>query len=358
MKINNTRIFAIAKKEFFHIIRDSRSLIIVLILPILQLIIFGYALNTEIKEIPLGINDQAKTEQSKELIKAFYGSDIYRVKDCSFHPDDIHQVFLKQELKAVLLINKDLTNIQIIVDASDPNQASFIKDYILQTMANMMPAQNIEIRMQRLFNPELKSSFFFVPGLIALILIMISALLTSLSITREKENGTLEQLLVSPLQSIEFIIGKLCPYIIIAMIIGLSILGLGVLLFKVVFIGSFISFFLLSLVYVSTALSLGLMISTISKTQMQAMMMALMATMLPTVMLSGFISPVSSMPKILQGISYMVPAKYYLKITRGIMIKGNSFLELLEPMAILIGFTLVLIFISWKKFDRQLKELR
>lgn len=355
--LNKTRILAIAKKEFFHIIHDPRSLIIVLILPVLQLIMFGYALNSEVSNINLGIADNSHSTQSYEIKKKFIGSDLYTVYDISNQPEAIHQAFLKQKLNAVLLIDRDLKNHQLILDGSDPNVSAYIKDYVLQTMQSGAEYLPVDVRTQMLYNPELKSSYFFVPGLIALILIMISALLTSISITREKENGTLEQLLVSPLHPLEFILGKILPYIVISMFIGLIILFFGMLLFEVVFLGNFIVFVLLSLVYVCTALSLGLMISTVSKTQMQAMMLALMITMLPTVMLSGFISPISSMPKFLQLISWIIPAKYYLKITRGLMIKGNTFTELLEPTFILIGFTMLLIVIAWKKFDKQMKEL-
>nr|HPM03670.1 ABC transporter permease [Candidatus Cloacimonadota bacterium] len=292
-----------------------------------------------------------------EIKKKFTGSDLYTVYDISNQPEAIHQAFLKQKLNAVLLIDRDLKNHQLILDGSDPIVSAYIKDYVLQTMQSGAEYLPVDVRTQMLYNPELKSSYFFVPGLIALILIMISALLTSISITREKENGTLEQLLVSPLHPLEFILGKILPYIVISMFIGLIILFFGMLLFEVVFLGNFIVFVLLSLVYVCTALSLGLMISTVSKTQMQAMMLALMITMLPTVMLSGFISPISSMPKFLQLISWIIPAKYYLKITRGLMIKGNTFTELLEPTFILIAFTMLLIVIAWKKFDKQMKEL-
>ncbi|HOE90612.1 MAG TPA: ABC transporter permease [Candidatus Cloacimonadota bacterium] len=356
--INKTRVFAIAKKEFFHIIHDTRSLIIVFLLPLIQLIMFGYALNTEIKNINLGISDNAKTEQSRALIKSFMGSDLYHVYSISNNSDDIHHAFLQKKVNAVLLISHDMRNLQLIIDGSDPNSASIIKNYISQTLSSGQSIIPIDIRTQLLFNPELKSSYFFVPGLIALILVMISALLTSISITREKENGTLEQLLISPLLPLEFILGKLLPYIFISMTIGFLILICGLLLFDVVFLGSAIAFTILSFVYVCTALSFGLMISTVSQTQMQAMLIALIFTMMPTLMLSGFMLPLESMPWLIRIISWIVPAKYFLKIARGLMIKGNNLTELLEPMLFLLGFTILLLSIAWNKFAKQMKELK
>ncbi len=201
----------------------------------------------------------------------------------------------------------------------------------------------------------MKSAYFFVPGLLALLLIMVCALLTSITITREKETGTLEQILVSPVQPKEIIIGKVSPYVVISMLVGGLILSIGVFLFHVPFKGSLILLTLLSLVYILTALSMGLMISTIAKTQQVAMMMAQMATLLPTIILSGFIFPISAMPKFLQILSHIIPATYYLKIVRGIMLKGNTFMQLLEPTLILALMSLILLINARRKFSMNLE---
>lgn len=372
-KLNIRRIIAISRKEILHIIHDPRSLIIILVMPILQLIMFGYALNNEIQHLNLGIIDNAGTQFSQKMVSHFRQNDFYRVKYLKHSDNLVHQEFLKQNLKAVLIIPPNIQEdlytqkkpaMQLIIDGSDPNTATFINEYVQKTIMlalgtemGTMQSNGIDVKTQMLYNPELRSSYFFVPGLIALILVMISAMLTSITITKEKEVGTLEQMLVSPIQPIEFILGKLSPYIVLSFVIGSSIIILGVVLFKVAFIGSLLLMALMSLVYILAALSLGLMISTITKSQMQAMMMAIIITMLPTVMLSGFISPISSMPKFLQFISYIIPAKYFLKIVRGIMIKGNIFIELVEPMCFLIIFSMILLIISWKRFDKQVKEL-
>jgi len=335
---------------------------------------FGYALNTEIKNINLALIDLDRSALSTHLSRAFRGSDLYTLKEVENSEKAFHEAFLRQDIKAVLIIPKDFNRdlnsstvpkLQIIVDGSDPNSSTFVNQYIQVTLnsalqkypGNQSSSGNISIHTQMLYNPELRSSFFFVPGLIALILIMISAMLTSITITREKETGTLEQLLVSPIHPLEFIIGKIIPYILISCAIGFLILMLGILLFKVVFVGNVFIFTIMSLVYIITSLSLGLFISTISDTQMQAMMLAMIITMLPTIMLSGFIFPISSMPRLLQWFSYIIPARYFLKISRGIMIKGNSFMELLDPMLVLLLVSAILIAFAWKKFDKQVKEL-
>jgi len=202
----------------------------------------------------------------------------------------------------------------------------------------------------------MKSTYFFVPGLMALLLVMISALLTSITITREKETGTLEQILVSPIQPYEIIIGKVLPYILLAFISASLILIVAVFLFQVPFRGSLLLLVLLTTLYIITGLSLGLMISTISQTQQVAMMIALTATLLPTLLLSGFIFPIPSMPKILQYISYIIPASFYLLIVRGIILKASSFMDLLIPTSILVIMSTILLNVSARKFSITLEK--
>ncbi|MFQ5583119.1 MAG: ABC transporter permease, partial [Calditrichia bacterium] len=340
MKKPRSRITAIALKEFFHIIHDPRSLIIIFLLPVLQLLIFGYALDLEIKEVELAVIDYSGGVQSQHLIDAFRGSKFFRVFSYNGPVEGMEDLFLSRDARAILMIDQDFDKnyqrkttipVQLIIDAVDPNAATIIRNYCYEVVAsfNAKTGSSIEnsFRIQPTirYNPDMKSAYFFVPGILALLLVMICALLTSVTITREKETGTMEQILVSPVKPNEIILGKVLPYIGISILIALLILGIGVFLFKVPFTGSFILLMLLTTLYIITSLSLGLMISTISSTQQVAMMIAQSATMLPTVFLSGFIFPISSMPKILQIISYIVPAKYFLIIVRGIMLKGNIF---------------------------------
>lgn len=368
MNIQWRRVNALARKEWLHVLHDPRSLVIIFLMPVLQLIIFGYAMNMDVQNVPLTIIDYDHSQMSSDIGKAFAGSTIFKVSEKQESPDIIHKLFLRSEAKAVLIIaegsesrwQRNLpVSLQFAIDAADPNAAALIQKYgsqIIQTF-NQEKGQIepvIDLRVQTLYNPSAKSAPFFVPGLIAMILIMISALLTSITLTREKETGTMEQLLVSPIRPFEILLGKLAPYVLLSFCVGTFILLFGILLFKVPFVGSVALMMGLSLVYIFTALSLGLMISTITDSQQVAMMMAIMITLLPTMMLSGFIFAIESMPKWLQYFTYLVPARYYTRIIRGIMLKDNSLLQLWEPTAYLIGFSIVFLVVALKKFKQQL----
>lgn len=371
MKKSNSVIFSIARKEFLHIIRDPRSLSILFLMPSFQLIMFGYALKMEIQKVNIGIIDYANSTNSKALIEHFKGSTFFQPFHYEKGPDEIGELFKARKAHAVMIISQDFekqfernisTPIQIIIDASDANAATMINNYINRVFFNYNEIYNqkipipFDIRSTILYNPDKKSTYFFVPGLIALLLIMISALLTSITITREKETGTLEQILVSPIKPYEIVLGKVLPYIMLAFMIGSMILLIGIFLFNIPFRGSVLLLVILSTLYIITALSLGLMISTVAKTQQVAIMIALLVTLLPTIILSGFIFPILSMPKLLQYITYLVPAKYYLYVVRGIILKGSNFLHLLQPTLFLVLMSIILLTIAIKKFSITLES--
>jgi ABC-2 type transport system permease protein len=364
-------IISIATKEVLHILKDPRSLGILLLMPILQLIMFGYALKMEIQEVRIGVIDYSQSSLSRQLVESFEGSEFFHLFSFKGKESDIDDLFMKRKAHAVMLIPmdfaKDLTrqslvDIQFIIDAADPNAATMIRNYINQVIMNFNESRNdlipipFEIRGTLLYNPDRKSTYFFVPGIVALLLVMISALLTSITITREKETGTMEQILVSPIRPHEIIIGKVLPYIMLAFVIGIIILLIGIFLFQVPFEGSVTLLLFLSTLYIITALSLGLMISTIAPTQQVAMMLALIITLLPTFLLSGFIFPISSMPKLLQYFTYLIPAKYYLFIIRGIILKGSTFMQLLLPTLFLGIMSTVLLIVSIRKFSTNLES--
>jgi ABC-2 type transport system permease protein len=369
--VSPKRISAIAKKEFLHIIHDPRSLIIIFVLPVLQLIIFGYALNMEIQNIDLAVINHSQTPIANDLIEQFSGSSYFRPFFHTGTTEDIDQLFLDRKCRAILIINEEFQRdfqrkkaaaVQILIDASDPNAGTMIKQYCNGVIRQFNESFNgelplfFEVKPRVWYNPDLKSDYFFIPGLVALILVMISALLTSITITREKEMGTMEQILVSPIKPVEIVLGKVLPYVSLAFLDGLIILFLGMSIFDVPFIGNYLLLLLLSILYIVTALALGLMISTITKTQQVAMMVAVAVTLLPTIMLSGFIFPLKSMPFILQIISYIVPAKYYLIIIRGIMLKGNTLIQLAGPTLFLFLITLFLMVNSIRKFSLNLEK--
>ncbi len=366
-----SRILSITRKEFYHIIRDPRTLAIIFLMPAIQLVMFGYALNLEIQRVDLAVVDHAKSPDSRQLIEQFSGSKFFHVFPYKGKLEDVDNLFLDREARVILIIPHDFGQrlqrelvipVQIIVDAADPNAAVNIRQYCNQVIVAFnqqygarLP-QPFQAQSAIWFNPDLKSSYFFVPGILALLLVMISALLTSITITREKELGTMEQILVSPVRPYEIILGKVLPYIFLAFLVAALILVMGVFLFEVPFIGSLWLLATLSTLYIITALSLGLMISTVTQTQQVAMMVAIISTLLPTIMLSGFIFPIPSMPKFLQYISYIVPAKYYLLMIRGIMLKGNTIGQLIEPTVFLTAMSVVLLLISWRKFSLNLEK--
>lgn len=370
MSPSQRRMLAIARKEVFHILHDPRSLAIIFLLPTFQLIMFGYALNLEIKHVRMAVIDYDHSVLSRELVRSFAASPFFDTFDFPQGPAALDGLFLKRQARAALIIAPDFArrwrtagraDVQLIVDAVDPNAATLIRSYCNQVVAefNARMGESLPlpfaVESTIWFNPDLKSAYFFVPGLLALILIMLCALLTSITITREKETGTLEQILVSPVQPREIILGKVLPYVLIAMLIGGLILTIGRLLFDLPFRGSLPLLTLFSTLYIITALSMGLMISTVAKTQQVAMMMAQVSTLLPTIILSGFIFPLASMPKLLQWLSYIIPAKYYLRIVRGILLKGNTFEQLLEPAAALVVMALFLFINARRRFSMTLE---
>jgi ABC-2 type transport system permease protein len=370
----NSRIFAVMHKEFIHIINDKITLGVVILLPIFQLIIFGYALNMELQNVQLQIIDQDHSIASHNFSEEFSHNKYFTV---SLNPKPIMEAyneFLSGKTKAILIIPKDfssdikrrsVTDVQLLIDSSDPNAASLVRIYSLAVVnsfntkygmknngLNTVPRTVLPFKISHSvwYNPDLKSSYFFVPGLLAMLLVMISALLTSIALTREKELGTMEQILVSPIRSGEIIFGKVLPYILLAFLDACLVLVVGIFLFHIPFNGSIFLCALLTILYIITALSLGILISTIAKSQQTALMFALVATLLPTIMLSGFIFPIRSMPIILQGISYLVPARYFLMIVRGILIKGNTLNELYGQAIFLFIMSSFMLSVAWKRF--------
>ncbi len=369
MALRSNRTLAMARKEFWHILHDPRSLMIVVLLPVIQLIMFGYALNFEIQNVDLAVINYDHSSASTELIDHFRGSRFFTVFFPNILPSEINQLFLERQARAVLIIPADLgatlqqgsnVAVQLIIDGADPNAAQHIRNYVagvLQLYNQQRQGRVVlpfDVRTTVWFNPELKSAYFFVPGLLALILVMISALLTSVAVAREKETGTLEQLLVSPVNRYEIIVGKVLPYIFLAFLDALLVLVIGVVLFHVPFRGSLLVLLALTLLYILSALSLGIMISTIAPTQQVAMMMAQSSTLLPTLFLSGFIFPLESLPRVLQYISYIVPARYYLPVVRGVILKGNTLGDLVVPAAFLSTLTVVLLVVAIRRFKMGL----
>ncbi len=360
------RLWAIIKKEFFHILRDPRSLGIIVLMPLLMVLIFGYAINLDLKNIPIAVVDNDHSADSRRLIHAFSRSGYFEVRAYPANAADFETLFRAGKIKGGLTIPRGFaasiatqleTPVQIIVDGSDGNVGQTILQYseaILMDFSSKITPQQmqmpVEMRPRFWYNETLQSANFIVPGLVAVILMMISALLTSITIAREKETGTLEQLLAAPVHPVEIIVGKVVPYIALALLDGLIIIGAGLLIFDVPFHGSPMVLLMGTLIYLYPCLTLGLLISTLSRTQQVAMMQALIITILPSMMLSGFIFPIASMPKLHQFISSVIPATYYLRIIRGVLLKGVDAAVLAPDALILLIIGTVFIGLAVKKF--------
>lgn len=354
-------------KEIRHILRDVRSLVIAILIPMVMTLLYGYAINLDIKNIRLAVLDYDRTSPSRDLTGRFYHSGYFVPAGSEPDMADPERVLKNGDAHAVLVIRKGLARafvdtggyeLGMLVDGADANTAAAAASYaaiiLNQYLRDNLPAglelPGIRLSHQVLYNPDMKSSHFFVPGLIAIILMMISALLTSVTIAREKETGTMEQLLTSPVTPQHIIIGKVIPYIGLAVLDGVLVLLFAVVHFGVPFSGSTVLLFFFGVVYVVAGLSLGILVSTLVRTQQVAMMSAMLLTMLPSVMLSGFIFEVKNMPAVLQYISHLVPARYFLLIIRGIMLKGSG-IDVLWPQAAALGIiTVVLLTVASRKF--------
>jgi len=368
----------IAFKEFRHILRDPRSLMITIMMPVMMTLLYGYAVNLDIKNIKLAVIDHDNSASSRDLINSFYNSGYFLQATKRVSLSDPERILKSGAANAILIIrpgfdeeidrieadptayyqNGEVYQLGVVIDGSDANVATAASSYaeiiVMQYVKQQLPPDldipGVSISQQVLYNPDLKSSHFFVPGLIAIILMMISALLTSITITREKETGTMEQLLTSPVTPQQIIVGKVLPYVALALLDGILILAFGVFHFGVPFTGSVILLFVFMTIYVIAALSIGVLISTLARTQQVAMMAAILVTVLPSVMLSGFIFEIKMMPGFLQYVSHIIPARYFLVIIRAIMLKGAGIASLWPQAAALVLMTLVLLGLSAKRF--------
>lgn len=366
------RFLGFVRKEFYHIFRDKRSLFILFGMPVAQILLFGFAITNEINNVDIAILDHSKDANTEEIINKIAASKYFSIKQIITRETDIAAVFQNGKVKAVLNFEKDFSKnlikdhkatIQIITDATDPNTANTITNYVNAILQQYQKQLNKDITLtyqiipqtRMVYNPELKSVYMFVPGVMTIILMLVSAMMTSISITREKELGTMEILLVSPLKPFQVIVGKVFPYIFLSIINAIIIVAMSIFIFKMPVQGSLFLLGLESVLFIITSLALGILISTISATQQTAMMISLMGLMLPVILLSGFIFPVSSMPIPLQIISNIIPAKWFIIIIKGIMLKGVGLQFIWKETLILLGMTLFFIGLSVKKYKIRLE---
>ena len=362
---------AFVRKEFYHIFRDKRTLVVLFGMPLAQLLLFGFAITTEVNNANIGIYNQSPGQFSGELVQKLTSSEFFRVAVNIHSEDEMLEAFRTNKVKMVVAIppkfEQDFANggtkIQLIADGSDPNLATILAnsgEAIIMGWMKGKAGQNIQIEtispeVRWHYNPTLKSAEMFVPGVVTIILMLVSAMLTSISITREKELGTIEILFVSPLKPAIIIIGKVLPFAILSIINAIFILLMAWFVFAVPVNGSVVLLLFEMLLFIFTALGLGVLISTIADTQQTALMLSLFALMLPTILLSGFIFPIANMPLPLRVISNIIPAKWFLIIIKNIMLKGVGFGYVWKETLILLGMTLFFIGVSVKKFKIRLQ---
>lgn len=363
---------AFVRKEFYHVFRDRKTLLMLFGLPIVQIVLFGFALTNEIKNSKIAICDYSKDAATQQIINKIEVSNNFEVEKSLLNHQQIDEAFKEGEIKLAIIFpanfNKDLLHhnkaqIQIIADASDPNTATALTNYITTIIStyqqellqnNTIPFQIIpELRM--LYNPELKGATNFVPGVMALVLMLVCVLMTSVSIVREKEMGTMEVLLVSPTNPFLIIISKAVPYLVLSLINLTVILLLSVFLLDMPINGSIVLLFTESTLLIITALSLGLLISNSTSSQQSAMLISLMGMLLPTMLFTGFMFPLENMPVALQVIANIVPSKWYYIIIKSVMIKGLGFSAIWKETLVLLGMTVFMLFVSFKKFKIRLE---
>jgi ABC-2 type transport system permease protein len=373
MKKKSGAFGAFVKKEFFHILRDKRTMLILLGMPVVQILLFGFALSTEVKNIKIAVMAPVQDEMTRQLTERMEASEYFSVQRTLFSPAEVDEAFQKGIADLVIvfspyfadrIFSEEGSQIQLITDATDTNTATavvmyasgIIRDFLAEKFpATAMRARGIQPNLRMLYNPQMKSAYTFVPGVMGLIMILICAMMTSVSIVREKETGAMETLLVSPVRPVYIILSKMAPYFVLSCVSFSLILALSVWLLGIPIAGSFSGLCALSLLYILVSLSLGLLISTIVDTQLAAMLASGMVLMVPVIFLSGMIFPIESMPDVLQWFSCIVPARWYIAAVKKLMIEGLSFSFAVKEFLILSAMALLLIGVSLKKFKYRLE---
>lgn len=359
------------RKEFYHVFRDRRTLLIMFGLPVVQIILFGFALSSEVKNVRIVVADYAKDNASRQLVRKIMTSEYFIVQEANIGYERIEEEFRKGDVKSALIIppnfgndlyNSENVQLQIITDGSDPNISKTVVNYLTVIInayqQEAFPAMPIPYRIipevRMLYNEEGNGSLNFIPGVMALILMIVCTALTSVSVVREKEMGNMEILLVSPFKPVFVLIAKAVPYLLLSLVNFTLILALAVFLLDVEIKGNIGLLYLESTLFIITCLSLGLLISNVTNSQQTALLISLMAMMLPTLIFTGFMMPLENMPKIFQVISHVVPSRWYYMIIKAVMLKGLGFSYIWKETLILFCMTIGLLGIALKNFKIRL----
>jgi ABC-2 type transport system permease protein len=372
------RLGAIIRKEFLQIARDPRTLYIVIAIPVVQLFLLGYTATTDVRNVPLAVLDQDRSPASRRLLDAYRTADYFRLAADIDSEDRLRQLIDDGNAGAGLIIPPDYgerllagqtAHLAFVLDGSDPNVASTslaAAQLIAQAHSNQITFERIErrglgnavqpaldVRAQVWHNPDLVSAYFMVPALIGMILQLLTTMLTATAVVRERERGTIEQLIVTPIRPAELIVGKITPYVLIAFFDTIEILVVGTLWFHVPIRGSLGLLLGLSALFLVSSLGIGLVISTLARTQQEAMMLTWF-TLLPTIFLSGFLFPLAAMPPVLRAVSYGIPLRYYLIVIRSVLLKGVGLASLGEEIAALAAFGVLTMTAAALRFRKRL----
>jgi ABC-2 type transport system permease protein len=346
-------------------------MLIIIGIPIIQILIIGFAIRTELKNVEIAVYDPSNDISTERIINRLGASEYFTISQKLKSPDEVEAVFKKGNIGLVLIFGDNFNeklyhtgeaSVQLIIDGTDPNQGSMIAAYVGSILADyqqeLMREQQIPIQIvpeiRMLYNPEMRSAYNFVPGLMGMVFMLICAMMTSIAIVREKETGTMEVLLASPVKPIYIVVAKMVPYFLISWLIFIIILLMSVFILKVPITGNLVWLNVFSLVFISVALSLGLLISTLVNTQVEAVLASGLGLMMPVMILSGFIFPIESIPQVLQWLSSIIPARWYISGVRKLMIEGVPMQYVLKEFFILIGMATFIIVLSLKKFRNRL----
>ena len=368
------------KKEFLQFKRDPKMFGLILVAPVLQLVFFGLAANLDVDNVKTLVYDMDKSYASRNFIERFTSSGYFEIKDYAINYDEVTEALDQAEVTLALIIPPDFeekinrretAKVQALFDGSDGNSASIsagyvqgitgeyskniLIDFLHKSGAAFLPSSNIDAKVRVWYNPTLKTRKYMVPAIVGLLLTLITLILTSLAVVKEREIGTMEQLIVTPLKPYQMIIGKLVPFMILGFVAVVIVRTAMRFIFNIPVAGSITFLFFASFLYILSTLGLGLFVSTISKTQQQAMMISIFAVMMPMIYLSGFAFPIENMPAIIQYISYIIPLKYFLTIIRGVILKGIGFAELWQDALVLFFMGAAILFLSFLRFRKRLE---
>lgn len=376
--MNARRLAAVARKEFIHILRDPRSLGMAIAIPMLLLVLFGSALTLDVDQVPLVVWDQSQSQSSRDFVSRFAGSRFFLLRQYVYDYREVERAIDSREALVAVVIPTDFARrvgsgrqaaVQVIADGSDSNTATIALGYAevvtqgysqdvalseIRRLSGVTPVLPLELRPRVWFNADLESKNYIIPGLIAVIMMMIAALLTSLTVAREWERGTMEQLISTPLRSEELILGKLLPYFVIGLVDVLFAVLMGQFLFHVPLRGSVALLFGLGAVFLTGALALGMVISIVTKSQLVANQVAMVVTFLPSFLLSGFMFAISNMPRPIRLVTYLVPARYFVALLKGIYLKGVGLEILGGEAALLVLFAAVVLAVARATFKKRL----